>query len=175
MCRDKAHFDWLKAKNKLDFHLTKNLYYITRERHYKTIPAQIMCEEYIDLFANKNRKLVPETCRIHCFSGKPAMQRLTTQTIGNEFINIYDINWQLQPVTFGYPNMFELVSEPPLFKEMLRLAEILVTPFDYCINLMSDKCLISANLHLPNAGRTEISPLSWDFKLGELWEQRVVA
>ncbi|MCL0013039.1 hypothetical protein MKU80_018640 [Providencia rettgeri] len=26
----------------------------------------------------------------------------------------------------------------------------------------------------PNAGRTEISPLSWDFKLGELWEQRIV-
>lgn len=179
ICRNKAQFNWLKAKNKLDFHLTKNLYYITRERHYKTIPAQIMCEEYIDLFANKNRKLVPETCRVHCFSGKPVYAEIDyTDEFGNEFINIYDINWQLQPVTFGYPNMLEPVSEPPLFKEMLRLAEILVTPFDYCRAdfLMSDENTLyfSELTFAPNAGRTKISPLSWDFKLGELWEQRIV-
>lgn len=178
ICRNKTQFDRLKAKNKLAFHLTKNLYYITRERHYKNIPAQIICEEYIDLFANKNRKLVPETCRVHCFSGKPVYAEIDyTDKFGNEYINIYDINWQLQPVTFGYPNMLEPVPEPPLFKEMLRLAEILVTPFDYCRAdfLMSDENMLyfSELTFTPNAGRTEISPLSWDFKLGELWEQRI--
>ncbi len=122
---------------------------------------------------------MPETCRIHCFSGKPVYAEIDySDEFGNEFINIYDTNWQLQPVTFGYPNMMEPVSEPPLFKEMLRLAEILVTPFDYCRAdfLMSDENTLyfSELTFAPNAGRTEISPLSWDFKLGELWEQRIV-
>lgn len=178
ICRNKAKFDWQHAKNKLSFHLIKNLYYITRERHYKNISPQIICEQYIDLFANKKRKLVPETCRIHCFSGKPVYAEIDyTDESGEEFINIYDINWQLQPVTFGYPNMLEPVPEPPLFKEMLRLAEILVTPFDYCRAdfLMSDENTLyfSELTFAPNAGRTEISPLSWDFKLGEHWEQRI--
>lgn len=177
ICTDKSRFDLQKAKDKLSFHLLKNLYYITRERHYKNIPAQIICEEYIDLFEQKKRKLVPETCRIHCFSGKPVYAEIDyTDEDGTEFINLYDTEWQLQPVSFGYPQMLEPVSEPPQFREMLRLAEILVTPFDYCradFLMAENKLYFSELTFAPNAGRTVISPLSWDFKLGELWEQKI--
>lgn len=177
ICQDKSNFDIQKAKDKLSFHLMKNLYYITRERHYKNIPAKIICEQYIDLFANKNRKLVPETCRIHCFSGKPIYAEIDyTDEFGNEYINIYDTQWQLQPVTFGYPNMLEPIAEPALFQEMLTLAKKLVSPFDYCRAdfLMSEQTLYFSELTFaPNAGRTKIQPLSWDFRLGELWDQRV--
>lgn len=177
ICTDKSRFDLQKAKDKLSFHLLKNLYYITRERHYKNIPAQIICEEYIDLFEQKKRKLVPETCRIHCFSGKPVYAEIDyTDEDGTEFINLYDTEWQLQPVSFGYPQMLEPVSEPSQFREMLRLAEILVTPFDYCradFLMAENKLYFSELTFAPNAGRTVISPLSWDFKLGELWEQKI--
>lgn len=177
ICTDKSRFDLQKAKDKLSFHLLKNLYYITRERHYKNIPAQIICEEYIDLFEQKKRKLVPETCRIHCFSGKPVYAEIDyTDEDGTEFINLYDTEWQLQPVSFGYPQMLEPVSEPTQFREMLRLAEILVTPFDYCradFLMAENKLYFSELTFAPNAGRTVISPLSWDFKLGELWEQKI--
>ncbi|EKT64776.1 ATP-grasp fold amidoligase family protein [Providencia burhodogranariea] len=178
ICQNKAEFDLQKAKDKLSFHLKKNLYYITRERHYKNIPAKIICEQYIDLFANKNRKLVPETCRIHCFSGKPIYAEVDyTDEFGNEYINIYDTQWQLQPMTFGYPNMLEPIPEPALFQEMLRLAQRLVSPFDYCRAdfLMSDQRLYFSELTFaPSAGRTKIQPLSWDFRLGELWDQRMI-
>jgi hypothetical protein len=177
ICTDKSRFDLQKAKDKLSFHLLKNLYYITRESHYKNIPAQIICEEYIDLFEQKKRKLVPETCRIHCFSGRPAYAEIDyTDEDGTEFINLYDTEWQLQPVSFGYPQMLEPVSEPTQFREMLRLAEILVTPFDYCradFLMAENKLYFSELTFAPNAGRTVISPLSWDFKLGELWEQKI--
>lgn len=180
ICLNKSHFDLQKAKDKLSSHLIKNLYFITRERHYKDIPPRIICEEYIDLFTHKNRKHVPETCRIHCFSGKPVYIEIDyVDDKGTEFINIYDTNWQLQPVTFDYPNMLDPVPEPPLFQEMLRLAQILVTPFDYCRAdfLMSDDNMLyfSELTFAPNAGRTVISPLSWDFKMGELWEQRITS
>ncbi|MTC80412.1 glycosyltransferase [Providencia stuartii] len=178
ICVNKAQFNLQKAKDKLSFHLMKNLYYITRERHYKNIKAKIICESYIDLFANKNRKLIPETCRIHCFAGKPMYAEIDySDELGNEFINIYDTQWQLQPVTFGYPNMLEPVAEPPLFQEMLRLAQRLVSPFDYCRAdfLMSEDTLYFSELTFAqNAGRTVIQPLSWDFRLGEMWQQRIV-
>ncbi|ELX8378425.1 ATP-grasp fold amidoligase family protein [Providencia vermicola] len=178
ICVDKKRFDLQKAKDKLSFHLIKNLYYITRERHYKDIQAQIICESYIDLFTNKNRKLVPETCRIHCFAGKPTFVEIDyTDEFGNEFINIYDTEWQLQPFTFGYPNMLEPVAEPALFQDMLRLAQRLVSPFDYCRAdfLMSEETLYFSELTFaPNAGRTEIQPLSWDFRLGEMWQQKII-
>ncbi|HHR6454608.1 TPA: ATP-grasp fold amidoligase family protein [Providencia alcalifaciens] len=177
ICTDKSKFDLQKAKDKLSFHLMKNLYYITRERHYKNIPSQIICEEYIDLFEQKTRKLVPETCRIHCFSGKPVYAEIDyTDEDGTEFINLYDTDWQLQPVSFGYPQMLEPINEPTQFREMLRLAEILVTPFDYCradFLMAENKLYFSELTFAPNAGRTVITPLSWDFKLGELWEQKI--
>ncbi|UBX49318.1 glycosyltransferase [Providencia alcalifaciens] len=177
ICTNKSQFDLQKAKDKLSFHLLKNLYYITRERHYKNIPAHIICEEYIDLFEQKKRKLVPETCRIHCFSGKPVYAEIDyADEDGTEFINLYDTDWQLQPVSFGHPQMLEPISEPAQFREMLRLAEILVTPFDYCradFLMTENKLYFSELTFAPNAGRTVISPLSWDFKLGELWEQKI--
>ena len=99
-----------------------------------------------------------------------------TAECGTEYVNIYNTQWQLQTMTFGYPNMLEPVDEPPLFHEMLKLAQRLVSPFDYCRAdfLMSEDTLYFSELTFaPNAGRTKIQPLSWDFKLGELWEQRI--
>ncbi|EPE9073362.1 ATP-grasp fold amidoligase family protein [Providencia stuartii] len=41
--------------------------------------------------------------------------------------------------------------------------------------LMSEDTLYFSELTFaPNAGRTVIQPLSWDFRLGEMWQQRIV-
>ncbi|UDG80876.1 hypothetical protein GFV14_00359 [Candidatus Hartigia pinicola] len=179
ICQDKAQFDLKKAKDTLSFHLIKNLYYITRERHYKNIPAKIICEKYIDIFSNKNRKIVPETYRIHCFSGQPMYAEIDyTEKCGTEYINIYDTEWQLQPIMFGYPNMLQPIDKPKLFQDMLNLAKQLVNPFDYCRAdfLISSQTLYFSELTFsPNAGRTKIEPLSWDFRLGSLWNQKIIS
>ncbi|WP_369427433.1 ATP-grasp fold amidoligase family protein [Providencia sp. PROV236] len=177
ICTNKTTFDLQKAKHKLSRHMTRNLYYITRERHYKDIKAKIICEEYIDLSTHRDKQLAIETCRIHCFSGKPMYAEINfIDTKGNMYANIYDTDWLLQPIVVDFPNTPKDVAEPNLFQEMLRLAQKLTSPFDYCRAdfLMTDNTLYFSEMTFtPNAGRFPIQPLSWDFRLGEMWEQRI--
>lgn len=178
ICQDKAQFDLQKAKDKLSSHLMKNLYYITRERHYKNIMAKIICEQYIDLSSNRQVDLSPETCRIHCFSGKPMYAEINfIDSQGSLYANIYDVDWVQQPIVVDFPNTPQPVKEPHLYKEMLQLAQNLTSPFDYCradFLMSNDRLYFSEMTFTPNAGRLPISPLSWDFRLGELWDQRIV-
>ncbi|WP_311750773.1 ATP-grasp fold amidoligase family protein [Proteus columbae] len=172
ICLDKATFDFEKAKKKLQFHLKRNLYPVTREWHYKNIKAQIICEEYIDLFDTQN-PMIPTTCRIHCFNGQPHYAEIDlSDTKGNEYINVYDTNWQLQPITLEDPNTPELVEKPIQFENMLQLATKMANDFNYCRVdfLMSENRLIFSEMTFtPNAGRIPIKPKEWDYKLGALW------
>ncbi|MCO8051281.1 MULTISPECIES: ATP-grasp fold amidoligase family protein [Proteus] len=172
ICLDKATFDIEKAKKKLQFHLKRNLYPVTREWHYKNINAQIICEEYIDLFDTQN-PMIPTTCRLHCFNGQPHYAEIDiSDTKGNGYINVYDTNWQLQPITLEDPNTPKLIEKPTQFEIMLQLAAKLANGFNYCRVdfLMSENRLIFSEMTFtPNAGRIPIKPKEWDYKLGALW------
>lgn len=172
ICLDKSTFDLEKAQKKLAFHLKKNLYHVTREWHYKDIKPQVICEKYIDLFDTQH-SMIPTTCRIHCFHGQPHYAEIDiSDAKGNEYINVYDTNWQLQPFTLEEPNTPDNVKEPLQFQKMLNLAKILANDFVYCRVdfLMSDvELLFSEITFTPNAGRIPIKPQEWDYKLGALW------
>ena len=119
ICLDKSQFDLEMAKKKLNFHLKRNLYHVTREWHYKNISAQIICEEYIDLF-DTQCPMIPTTCRIHCFHGQPHYAEIDiSDTKGCEYINVYDTQWQLQPFTLEDPNTPEYIEKPLQFDNML--------------------------------------------------------
>ncbi|MEQ4924718.1 ATP-grasp fold amidoligase family protein [Proteus hauseri] len=172
ICLDKANFALDKAKQKLAFHLKRNLYHVTREWHYKNIKPQIICEEYIDLFETEC-PMVPTTCRIHCFQGNAHYAEIDLSDMeGNEYINVYNAHWQLQPFTLEDPNTPEHVEKPLLFQDMLCLAEKLAQAFIYCrvdFLMSENRLLFSEMTFTPNAGRIPIKPKEWDYKLGELW------
>ena len=172
ICLDKSQFDLEMAKKKLNFHLKRNLYHVTREWHYKNISAQIICEEYIDLF-DTQCPMIPTTCRIHCFHGQPHYAEIDiSDTKGCEYINVYDTQWQLQPFTLEDPNTPEYIEKPLQFDNMLTLAKKLSIGVAYCRVdfLMSETTLLFSEMTFtPNAGRIPIKPKEWDYKLGELW------
>ncbi|VGK01976.1 glycosyltransferase [Klebsiella pneumoniae] len=98
ICTDKTNIDPAKVKSKLKLSLKKNMYYTTREWQYKNIPPVILCEMYLDLFSSKHRNITPEMIRIHCFHGVACfIEADFTDSDGNEFINVYDRAWNLQP------------------------------------------------------------------------------
>lgn len=70
ICRDKRQFDERAAKRKLSDHLNKNMYYVTREWHYKDIKPYIICEEFIDVVGGEPLHLTPEVYRLHCFQAR---------------------------------------------------------------------------------------------------------
>ncbi|MCQ8442519.1 ATP-grasp fold amidoligase family protein [Klebsiella pneumoniae] len=170
ICTDKTNIDPAKVKSKLKLSLKKNMYYTTREWQYKNIPPVILCEMYLDLFSSKHRNITPEMIRIHCFHGVACfIEADFTDSDGNEFINVYDRAWNLQPFQMEYPNTPLPVDEPESFHKSVIAAQDLAKEIDYCrvdLMLKGDDIYFSEITLSPKRGKLKITPSIWDAKLG---------
>lgn len=174
ICKDKDKFEPAKALNKLKLALNKNMYYTTREWQYKSITPVILCEKYIDIFSGVVRKQTPEMLRIHCFHGVACFVEVDfSDESGNEYINVYDRSWTLQPFQMEYPNTPDAVEEPGLFYKAIIAAQELADEVDYCrvdLMLQGDDIYFSEITLSPMRGKLKITPASWNAKLGEMWD-----
>ncbi|HBR2342897.1 ATP-grasp fold amidoligase family protein [Klebsiella pneumoniae] len=174
ICTDKTNIDPAKVKSKLKLSLKKNMYYTTREWQYKNIPPVILCEMYLDLFSSKHRNITPEMIRIHCFHGVACfIEADFTDSDGNEFINVYDRAWNLQPFQMEYPNTPLPVDEPESFHKSVIAAQDLAKEIDYCrvdLMLKGDDIYFSEITLSPKRGKLKITPPIWDAKLGSMWD-----
>ncbi len=173
VCKDKAYFEPRKALTRLKLSLKRNMYYTTREWQYKDIKPVIICEPYLDLFADKDRSVTPEMLRVHCFHGKACfIEADFTDDKGQGFINVYDSSWTLQPFQMEYPNTPQPVDEPESFAKSVIAAQELSKDISYCrIDLMlKGPDLYFSEITLsPKRGKLKITPAEWDAKLGSLW------
>ncbi|ENY4511035.1 ATP-grasp fold amidoligase family protein [Salmonella enterica] len=173
VCEDRLNFSVDDAKRKINFFLKRNMYYTTREKHYKKIPPVIICEEYIDVFRGRCRNVTPELFRIHCFSGQAHyIEADFTDSHSGEYVNIYDIYWKRIHVTVGYPALPYEILPPAKLEEILRLSRVLAKDFDYCRLdwfIANEKIYFSEYTFSPCAGRMLFNPTSFDYILGELW------
>ncbi len=149
------------------------MYLSTREKHYKKINPQIICEEYIDVFLNCNRNDTPELFRFHCFSGEPRYIEVDfTDSTGKEYVNIYNMEWQRQAVNVNYPVLLREIKRPYMLSEMVMLSRKLSTEFDYCridLFLSGNEIYFSEFTFTPCAGRMKFEPVFFDYLLGSLW------
>lgn len=177
ICKDKLTFDIKSSKRKLKLALNKNMYYSTREWQYKNIIPFIICEEYIELFKNRQRSNTPEMLRIHCFDGTAHFTEADfTDEFGSEYVNIYDKNWNLLPFNVEYPNHFEDIKEPTLFSKAIVCAEEISKGIDYCrvdLMLLEESIYFSEVTLSPSRGKIKIIPREWDLRLGSLWKQNI--
>jgi len=105
VCNNKCQFDQRNAQNKLTHHLKQNMYFRKREWHYKNIKPSILAEQYVELLIDEETKLTITTCRVHCFEGQPKFIEVDVQDgLKNEYSNIYDTSWTLQPFTVDLKN-----------------------------------------------------------------------
>ncbi|MEH5099661.1 ATP-grasp fold amidoligase family protein [Atlantibacter hermannii] len=173
LCLDKHQFDIPAALRRLNLAMKRNMYYRTREWQYKNIPPVILCEEYIDLFSGNNRETTPEMLRIHCFHGSPYfIEADFTDTQGQGFINVYDREWNLQPLQMEYPNTVHDIPRPALLQQALSSAQSLSKQLDYCrvdLMLQGTDIYFSEITLSPRRGKLTLSPPEWDRTLGEMW------
>ncbi|CAK9887118.1 MAG: hypothetical protein XXXJIFNMEKO3_LKCDNKCA_00066 (plasmid) [Candidatus Erwinia impunctatus] len=174
ICTDRTDFDPIMAKNKLKLSLKKNMYYTTREWQYKNIQPVILCEMYLDIFLNKNRSITTEMLRVHCFHGVACfIEADITDSDGNEFINVYDRSWNLQPFQMEYPNTPSPVDEPESFHQSVIAAQELAKDIDYCrvdLMLKGEDIYFSEITLSPKRGKLKITPAIWDAKIGSMWD-----
>ncbi|WP_205438033.1 ATP-grasp fold amidoligase family protein [Edwardsiella tarda] len=183
VCTDKAQFDIASARAKINFYLSRNMYVTTRERHYKNIIPRIICEKYLDVFAQRDQDITPELFRVHCFSGQPKFIEVDfSDSRGRESVNIYDENWQRQDVRVGYrqthyPNNLDpRISKPAKLDEMLALSRQLTADFDYCRMdwfVVGDDIYFSEFTFTPYAGRMRFFPAEFDYRFGAAWQQQI--
>ncbi|WP_270959400.1 ATP-grasp fold amidoligase family protein, partial [Klebsiella pneumoniae] len=96
-----------------------------------------------------------------------------TDSDGNEFINVYDRAWNLQPFQMEYPNTPLPVDEPESFHKSVIAAQDLAKEIDYCrvdLMLKGDDIYFSEITLSPKRGKLKITPSIWDAKLGSMWD-----
>ena len=125
--KDKTCFNYHKAKQNFDKWLSQD--YSKRvgyELHYGGISPVIIAEEYM----GDSESLLDY--RFFCFDGKPYYVWVDSGSGTSEHRrNIYDINWNLQPLLVNYEPLLEDLPKPLQLEEMTKYAEILSEGFSF--------------------------------------------
>lgn len=158
------------------FDLRQNHYYQSREWNYKNIEPCIIAEQVL---RDKEGNL-PVDYKFMCFAGIPKLlfiegnvcdENGKRNTTGSRFVNVYDMDFRLTPITSGTKQDKEvLLSKPKNFELMKKIASRLSEPFPHCrIDLFN----IDGNIYFGEitfyhgGGCINIQPEEWALKMGE--------
>lgn len=168
---DKEKFDFKDAKKKFDHWVKTNFgYYKDIQLHYKEIKPKIIAEEYIE---DANGHL-PEF-KFFCFDGKVYYCWFIMSENGEEYRNVYDLNWNLQEWNINkiYKNYPESLPKPKNFDEMVEIAEILSQGFSHVrVDLynVDNKIYFGEMTFTSGGGYSLIYPEEYNYRLGDLWD-----
>ena len=125
--KDKSKLDIPKAVNQLNYWMGLNCAYYNLELHYKDIKPRIICEEYLEGLAEDVYDY-----NIYCFNGEPKYIWCIKGSHNPDCkASFYDLNWQMQPFSMGYPKDEIPAPRPEKLDEMLRLSRILCKDFNH--------------------------------------------
>lgn len=148
--------------------MQQDIYKSRVEWPYKDVKKRIFAEQYmVDDSGNELKDY-----KILCFNGKPTYVEVDSGRYGNHIRNIYDTQWNVQPIAIGYKNDLSVHFERPTrLEEMVEYARIfsegipfLRTDF-YVIN---DKIYFGELTFFQRSGMTPFTPADMDYKLGEM-------
>ena len=116
ICADKKLLDWNNSLRQMEQWLKLNYYYYGREWCYKNIKPRLLIERYLEQNVNDYK--------FFCFGGRPLFIQVDIDRFINHRRNIYDMNWMILPLKYGYDNFdIGLVTKPKQLEEMSYLAE----------------------------------------------------
>jgi len=172
---DVSQIDWKEIQKRLKKQLNHNYYWESKEWQYKNIKPRIIVEKLLLTKANN----IPFDYKLHCFNGKVVTIQVDMgRGTDNHFRNWYNTNWEREPFKWTMvkangkktdPSDFD-IEKPSTLDEMIRLSEILATPFSYVRVDWYDvdgKLFFGELTFHHDGGNSPIEPKEWDLKLGE--------
>lgn len=164
----------LKNKERvLNYILHHNAYILSHEWNYKNIPPKLVVEKVI---RDKNGNL-PVDYKFHCFSGEPKLMFLDVGVMNSDGTynhnyprNVYDMEFNLQPITEYRKNTDEYVPRPNNWEYMVEIARKLSEPFPYVrVDLynVDGKVYFGELTFYYGGGVSIIEPKKWRYVLGE--------
>lgn len=108
------------------------MYFRKREWHYKDICPKVLVEQYVELYVSASQ-LTITTCRVRCFEGRPEYLEIDVQDDqGNDYSNIYDTQWALQPFRVDLKdNSPSTIATPKQLGDIIKLSEKLCLAYGY--------------------------------------------
>lgn len=123
---DKNEFNQADAKNKFTKWMRENFAWNSLELQYNNIPRKIIAEEYME---NSEKNL--NDYKIFCFNGKPKYIMFLTDRAESLKMAIFDLEWNLMPFTYNFPQYTGEVEKPAQLDELIKLAGILAEGFPH--------------------------------------------
>lgn len=173
--RPQSNFDRRRFISDFNFDLKQNHFWNSREWNYKNIVPRIMCERVL---RDKNGKL-PRDYKFMCFHGKPKLLFLENEvcdengrrnTSGTRFINVYDMDFKLTPITSGCLSKANaLIERPTNFEYMKEIASKLSEPFPHCrVDLydLEGKVYFGEITFFHGGGCVDIKPYEMQLQMG---------
>lgn len=119
ICRDKSKLDVEKTNKKLNRHLKKDYYWMSREYNYKKIKRKIVAEQ---LMTDGDSTELTDY-KFFCFNGKPMFIQVDMDRFTDHIRNFYSPEWKFIDVRYGCKNDKKRnISKPRQLSEMLELA-----------------------------------------------------
>ena len=169
ICKDKATFDFEKAKEKINFCLGRNQFYLSREWPYKNVEPRIIAEQYLE--GDPEFGLIDY--KLFMFNGQFKFILVCSNRFmdGGMKQSFYDIDWRKMDVA-----QTEEISEnreiekPKDFQRMIECAEKLSVdmPFvrvDFIVS--RDKLYFSELTYFESGGRKPYIPQEFELQCGE--------
>ena len=167
LVKDKSRIDRAYLKRKYEVHMRRNFAWMGFEMHYRDIKPRIVVEKFIDNAAINDY-------RFFCFDGKPFCCAVDYYDGSHQrnARNIYDMDWNILPFLFKYPNYTASTPRPDNFDELKTVAERLAEGFPHVrvdLYTAGSKVYFGEMTFSHANGFQVIIPDEWDYKLGSLW------
>lgn len=166
VCNDKENLDLRSLKKKYDYLIKRNFADVLYEMHYKDIEPKILIEKHMGANIDDYKFL--------CFDGEPVFCWVDTDRFIDHKRCVFDMNWKITPFTVGKVRRdTKEIEKPAKFEEMKQIAKKLCEGFAYVrvdLYLIDEKIYFGEMTFTSGAGQSRVSPIEWDYKLGEMWK-----
>lgn len=165
--KNKNHFDKKMAALKFKCWLSFDHAFTSFEMNYKDIPRKIIAEKYL---SDENGEL-PDY-KFLCFDGVPYYCWVDKGRFTNHTRDIFDMDWNLQPWQDAFPNSGLKIQKPKNFNKMKEIVKILCKGF---LHVRVDLYNLNGVIYFgeltfcESSGFCLITPDSYDYKLGQMW------
>lgn len=162
--KDKADFNKEKAQEQFHIWLGKNYAYEGFELHYKSIIPKIIAEQYIKSDDLYDYKFI-------CLDEKPRYVCVYSQRFYDMRENIFDMEWNEQPVEMDYKCSETNIPKPRNFERMKQLAEKLCKGFSLVridFYNIDGRIYFGEMTFTPGNGKLRMEPKEFDTQLGKM-------
>lgn len=169
LVKNKKQLNIEDTNNQLNKWMSENYGYVGFSLQYRGIKPKIICEEYLDGLAENVYDY-----QFFCFNGEPKfIWCVNGSHRAGCRASFYDLEWNMQPFSFGYPKDDKLAPKPSKLNEMIELSRKLSKDFQHVrVDLyeMPDGRLLFGEMTFQTwGGFRRFYPHKYDLMMGRLF------